>query len=53
LESKKDTLILIHHPLKEKNRKLSGMFEEYARIESGKPENKSVLFARYNGVNES
>lgn len=53
LESKKDTLILIQHPLKENNRKLSEMFEEYTRMESGKSENKNILFARYNGVNES
>ena len=48
LSSKKDTLVLIQHPIKEKNRHLLGMFEEFSRIEKG-----GVTLARMNGINES
>ena len=53
LDSKKDALVLISHPIKEKNRGLLQTYEELAREERTKPENSGLIIARYNGVNES
>jgi hypothetical protein len=53
LESKKDVVLLITHPVKEKNRGLLEHFESLAREDRLKPENENVLIAKYNGVNES
>jgi len=53
LESKKDVVLLITHPVKEKNRGLLEHFECLAREDRLKPENENVLIAKYNGVNES
>jgi len=48
LSSKKDSLILIEHPLKEKNRGIVEEFELFASV------NKfdNVTLGRYNGINE-
>ena len=51
LDSKKDAILLINHPVKGKNSKLQDQFEEFSRIEKSK--NHQILFGRYNGVNES
>lgn len=53
LESKKDVVLLITHPVKSKNRGLLEHFEELVREERSKPENSGLLLAKYNGVNES
>lgn len=52
-DSKKDVLLLITHPSKEKNRNLLAAYEELTRVEKFKKENSDILFARYMGVNES
>lgn len=52
-ETQKDTLLFINHPTQEKNRKLLDFYEEFARVEKSKKENKNILFARFNGLNES
>jgi hypothetical protein len=43
--------VLIYHPIKEKNRGLIEDFEHFAKIES--KNNKDLIIARYNGINES
>jgi len=53
LESKKDVVLLITHPVKSKNRRLLEHFEELVREERSKPENSGLVLAKYNGVNES
>jgi hypothetical protein len=53
LESKKDVVLLITHPVKSKNRGILEHFEELVREERSKPENSGLLLAKYNGVNES
>ena len=50
-DTKKDVLLLVHHPIKEKNRKMLDFYEEFSRTEKSK--NKEVLYARVKGVNES
>ena len=50
LESKKDVLLLVTHPIKDKNRDLLERYEELARDEIS---NSGILLAKYNGVNES
>ena len=52
-DSKKDVLLLITHPTKDKNRNILAAYEELSRVEQFKEENKDILFARYMGVNES
>jgi len=52
-DSKKDVLLLVTHPTKDKNRKILAAYEELSRVEQFKEENKDILFARYMGVNES
>ena len=49
VDSKKDALVLVYHPLKEKNRQLQDSFEEFTRI----AKSDSISFARLNGINES
>lgn len=53
IQSKRDSVVLIEHPVKAKNGKILQQFEEIARVEKVKEANKNVLFARYNGLNES
>ena len=36
LESKKDALVLVSHPIKEKNRKMLELYEEFVRKEGAK-----------------
>ena len=50
IDSEKDALVLIYHPLSEKNRGLKEKFEKFAEKNT---ENKNVSLLRYNGVNES
>lgn len=49
IESKKDSLVLVYHPLKEKNRHLQDTFEEFTRISKS----DILSFARFNGINEA
>ena len=49
IDSDKDALVLIYHPITEKNRGLKQKFEQFAKQKL----KDSVLIARYNGVNES
>ena len=49
LESPKDALLLVSHPVKAKNGRLPERFEEFARREKA----TDLLIGRYNGVNES
>lgn len=51
LESKRDSLILIYHPLAEKNRGLKEKFEMLAQNLGGS--NDKLLIGRCNGLNES
>ena len=51
LDSKKDALLLILHPTKEKNRHLPEWFEEFTRAE--RPSSGELTFARCNGINEA
>lgn len=53
LDSKKDAILLIQHPIKEKNSQLVEQYEELAFFDKNKPENSNLIFARYNGVNEA
>lgn len=48
-DSKKDALVLIYHPLEEKNRGLKDKFEKLAEVLEG----TDFTIARYSGVNES
>jgi hypothetical protein len=53
IETKRDALVLISHPLKEKNRGLQEKFEHFAKISKAEGMDKQLFVARYNGVNES
>lgn len=44
-------MLLVYHPLKEKNRDLSAKFEEFAKVEGRKT--SDLVIGRYNGINES
>ena len=51
IETKRDALVLIFHPLAEKNRGLKAKFEHFCEV--AKAEGCDLFLARYNGVNES
>ena len=48
-DSKRDALILVYHPLAEKNRGLKEKFEYLAKTN----EDDKLIVGRYNGMNES
>jgi len=48
-DTKRDALVLIYHPISHKNRGLKGIFERFAAI----VDDKELLVARFNGINES
>ena len=51
-DGQRDALVLVYHPIKEKNRNLKDKFEAFA--ESLNVEGvENLLVGRYNGINES
>lgn len=48
-DTKRDALVLIYHPIAHKNRALKRVFERFA----ASVDDKELLVARYNGINES
>jgi hypothetical protein len=53
IETKKDALVFIYHPLKEKNRGLKEKFEQFCEEAKLEGADQKILLARYNGMNES
>ena len=51
IDQDRDSLVLIYHPVNEKNRGLKQKFENFAK--TYRSSDKNLLIARYNGVNES
>ena len=51
-DGRRDALVLVYHPVKEKNRKLKEKFDAFAKT-LDKEEQQKLLVGRYNGVNES
>ena len=51
-DGRRDALMLIYHPIAEKNRKLKEKFDAFAK-NLDKDEREKLLVGRYNGINES
>lgn len=48
-DTSRDVIVLVYHPLAEKNRGLKEKFDEFAKS----VDQSSLLVVRYNGINES
>ncbi|CDW86371.1 UNKNOWN [Stylonychia lemnae] len=56
MQGNKDAVVLVYHPIKEKNRELVDKFEEFVRTQDadqGISPDGQVVYGKYNGINES
>lgn len=51
-DGRRDALVMVYHPVAEKNRKLKEKFDAFAKTLSTE-DKKKLLVGRYNGINES